>query len=64
METKTTVYVVRDASGEYISGKYAGERTPAGDEAQEYETREEAQDACDRATDRVYSREVEREEGG
>lgn len=55
----TIVYVVRDASGEYVSGKHEGQRTPASDEAREYETREEAQAACERATDRVLSREVE-----
>jgi hypothetical protein len=34
------IYVVRDASGEYISGKYPGTRTPASNEALEFETRE------------------------
>lgn len=52
-----TVYVVRDASGEYLRAD--GKRTPASDEAREYETTEEAQAACERATDRVLSREVE-----
>lgn len=56
--TQTTVFVVRDAGGEYISGKREGERTPASDEAMEFETREEAQAACERATDRVLEREV------
>lgn len=52
-----TVYVVRDASGEYL--RASGKRTPASDEAHEFETREEAQAACERATDKVYAREVE-----
>lgn len=51
------VYVVRDASGEYLAAK--GGRTPASDEAGEYESRQEAEAACTRATDRVLSREVE-----
>lgn len=54
-----TVYVVRDASGEYISGKREGDRTPASAEAKEFETREEAERACKRATDKVLFREVE-----
>lgn len=57
MNDTTTVYVVRDASGEYISGK--GGRTPASDEAREYDSREEAAAACERSTDRVLDREVE-----
>lgn len=59
MTTTELVYVVRDAAGEYLSGKYAGERTAASNEAREFETREEAQSACERATDRVLSRETE-----
>lgn len=55
----TTVYIIRDATGEYLSGKYAGERTPASDEAMEYATREEAQEACERTTDRVLEREID-----
>jgi hypothetical protein len=51
------VYVVLDASGEYLTAK--GGRTPASDEATEYESRQEAEAACTRATDRVLSREVE-----
>ena len=51
------VYVVRDASGEYVSAN--GKRTPASNEACEFATREEAQAACERATDKVLSREVE-----
>ena len=58
MITTETVYVVRDASGEYLSGKYAGERTPASDEAKEFSTHDDAQAACDRATDRVLIREI------
>jgi hypothetical protein len=52
-----SVYVVRDAGGEYLTAK--GERRPASDEAAEYEDRQEAEAACTRATDRVLSREVE-----
>jgi len=54
--TQTTVYVVRDASGEYVS---EGGRTPASDEAREFETRQEAEAACERTTDRVLSRKAE-----
>ena len=50
-------FVVRDASGEYVSD--GGRRTPASDEAREYATREEADAACERATDRVLVREIE-----
>ena len=60
MTTETTqVHVVRDAAGEYISGKHDGQRTPASNEAKEYETREEALAACDRATDKVLSRDAD-----
>ena len=55
MTTETTVYVVRDAAGEYLRAE--GRRTPASNEAAEYETREEAQAACERATDRVIATE-------
>jgi hypothetical protein len=60
MTDTTTVYVVRDASGEYIrDAKDEKKRTPASNEAHEFETREEAQSACTRATDKVLSREAE-----
>lgn len=49
-------YVVRDASGEYLSGKFEGQRTPAADEAKEFDSRDEAAAACTRATDRVLER--------
>ncbi len=52
-----TVYVVRDAYGEYLRAD--GSRTPASNEAQEYDSRDEAAAACVRATDRVVSREAE-----
>lgn len=55
-EAAELVYVVRDASGEYLRAD--GRRTPAGDEAAEFETEDEARGACERATDRVLSREV------
>jgi hypothetical protein len=55
MAETTTVYVVRDVSGEYVAAN--GKRTPASNEAKEFETREEAMAACERATDRVLSRE-------
>lgn len=51
------VYVVRDASGQYLRAD--GRRTPAADEAEEFDTLEEAQDACHRATDRPLRREVD-----
>lgn len=59
MNATETVYVVRDAGGEYLSGKHEGQRTPASDEAKEFETCEEAKAACERTTDRVLSREIE-----
>lgn len=52
------VWVVRDAGGEYLSGKREGQRTPASDEAREFETRAEALAACERATDRVLARDA------
>lgn len=67
MTTETTqVYVVRDASGEYIKGRWnddgemvASGRTPASNEACEFATRGEAEAACERATDKVLSRDAE-----
>ena len=53
-----TVYVVRDASGEYLKDERGG-RTPASNEAREFDTREDADNARTRATDRVYSRDAE-----
>ena len=57
-----TVYVVRDAAGEYVrdlsDAADAPARTPAGNEAMEFATEDEARDACRRSTDRVLSREV------
>lgn len=60
---QATVYVVRDATGEYVrdaarDGADSPSRTPARDEAQEFKTREDAQAACRRATDAVYAREM------
>jgi len=48
------VYVIRDASGEYL--RPDGSRTPASNEAGEFETSEEAEEACTRSTDRVLKR--------
>jgi hypothetical protein len=59
MVSNDMVYVVRDASCEYVRNAGTDRRTPASDEAQEFVTREEAETACTRATDRVLSREVE-----
>ncbi len=56
MSNTDQVYVVRDAGGEYLSDRG---RTPATDEAREFETREAALAACERATDRVLSRDQE-----
>jgi hypothetical protein len=53
MTTTQKVYAVVDASGEYLRAN--GSRTPASNEAAEYETRDEAQSACERATDHVVS---------
>jgi len=52
------VFVVRDASGEYVKNA-AGDRTPSYIEAMEYETLEAAQLAMARATDRVLTRKYE-----
>jgi hypothetical protein len=57
MTTSETLYVVRDASGEYLASN--GKRTPASNEAREFESREEAIAACERATDKVLEREAE-----
>lgn len=56
MTQNEPVYVVRDASGEYVS---ANGRTPASDEATEFETVAEAKAACERATDRVLVRDLD-----
>lgn len=48
-------YIVRDAGGEYISGKSEGQRTPASNEAKEFSTQAEAKAACERSTDRVIA---------
>ncbi len=58
MNATTIVYVVRDAAGEYVSGKEGYGRTPASNEASEFETREQAEQACTRRTDRVFERTV------
>jgi len=50
------VYVVRDAGGEYIADR--GGRTPASNEAKEFDQPQDAADACERGTDRVLSREI------
>lgn len=60
---KTVVYVVRDASGEYVRSTDDSadrpRRTPAENEAMEFESIEEARAACRRGTDRVLSREID-----
>jgi len=51
--------VIRNATGEYVSGKREGEWTSAHDEAREYETKEEALTAlaeCGRSTAHVLRR--------
>ena len=57
MASNETVYVVRDASGEYLGE--GGRRTPASNEAREFDTLAEAQAARTRETDSVLAREVE-----
>ncbi len=56
-----TVYVVRDASGDYVAvqDEYVSGRTPAAHEAREFLTREEAEAFCTRTTDTVFTRTVE-----
>jgi hypothetical protein len=56
--TMDVVFVVRDASGEYIKNA-AGERTPSYIEAMEFDTLDAAQLAMTRATDRVLTRKYE-----
>lgn len=62
MTATTTVYVVRDASGEYLARPATADRperrTAASNEAREFETADEARAAISRATDRVLAREV------
>lgn len=53
------VYVVRDYTGEYVTETG---RSPASNEAKEFATYEEAQAACTRATDSIFSRDVDTEE--
>jgi len=55
-DNDATVYVVRDASGEYVSDRKGETRTPAADEAHEFATLEEATAACTRTTDVILSR--------
>ena len=60
MNAVTTVYVIRDASAEYLTGN--GTWTPCSDLAAEYDTRSEAKAAaadCGRSTARILSRDVE-----
>ena len=52
------VFVVRDASGEYIKNA-GGDRTPSYIEAMEFDTLEAAQLAMTRTTDRVLTRKYE-----
>lgn len=54
-----TVYVVRDASGEYVRNEDGTKRTPASNEAYEFATAEDARAACSRATDKVLFRSPE-----
>jgi hypothetical protein len=58
-----TVYVVRDGGGEYIRDGYkagsTARRTAAGNEAHEFDDRDDAKAACERATDKVLTREAE-----
>jgi hypothetical protein len=52
-EMSETNYAVVDAGGEYLAA--SGGRTPASDEAATWETREDAEASCERATDRVVA---------
>lgn len=58
MNATDTVFVVCDASGEYVADDSGESRTPAAGEATEFVTRAEAEAACTRVTDRVLIREV------
>jgi hypothetical protein len=59
MNDNEQVYVVRDASGEYVRDEAGEKRTPASNEAYEFATAEEAAAACTRATDKVLARDPE-----
>ncbi len=59
MNATETVYVVRDASGEYVRDVAGTKRTPASNEACEFASTEDAAAACTRATDKVLSRDPE-----
>lgn len=59
MSDERKVYVVRDASGEYVRDEAGEKRTPASNEAYEFATAEEAKAACTRATDKVFTRDPE-----
>lgn len=61
MANQKEVYVVRDASGEYLAAN--GKRTPASDEAMEFETRDAALVACERSTDKILFRDGNDEMG-
>lgn len=52
------VYVVRDASGEYVRNEDGTERTPASNEAFEFAAEDDARAARTRATDKVLLREI------
>ncbi len=54
-----TVYVVRDAAGEYVRDFEGEKRTPASDEAYQFTDRDEAENARTRATDRVIAWDAE-----
>lgn len=46
-------WVVRDASGEYLATD--GDRSPCSYEASEFSSQEEAEEACERETDRAIA---------
>ncbi len=54
-----TVYVVRDASGEYVRDEAGEDWTPASNEAYEFADRDSAAAACTRATAKVLIRDAE-----
>lgn len=54
-----TVYVVRDAAGEYVRDFEGTKRTPASDEAYRFTDRDEAESARTHATDKVIAWDAE-----
>lgn len=53
------IYTVVDGSGEYVRNAAGDKRTPASNDAYEFDSEQAAREACSRATDRVVAETVE-----